>query len=285
LSDVDENVELIRRYDDNTDRFKINSNRSSQFLSGLLLALPLLNEGTIIEVEDATSLPYIDLTIEIMKEFGFEIANDNYQKFCLKSKWDVDYIILNAEGDWSSASYLLVAGAIAGNIKLKGIDNNSKQADKAILEVLKQVGANLEITADSITVRKNVLNSFEYDATNSPDLIPVLVALAVNCEGESIIRGIDRLVNKESNRLATIYSEFKKLNCDIHIDKDSFIIKNSDINGGVVKSHHDHRIAMSLAIAALNANSAITIEDAECVSKSYPNFFEDLKLIGVNINE
>jgi 3-phosphoshikimate 1-carboxyvinyltransferase len=285
MSDVDENVKLVKKYNDKTDRIKTKANKSSQFLSGLLLALPLLKEGTTIEVEDATSLPYIDLTMNIMEEFGFQIANDNYQKFYLKSQIDIDYLILNSEADWSSASYLLVAGAISGNIKLKGLELQSKQADKSILEVLKQVGANVIIDSESIIVSKNQLNSFEYDATNSPDLIPALVALAINCKGKSIIKGIHRLINKESNRLESLYYEYRKLNCKIEIFEDSFIVEKSNILGGLVNSYNDHRIAMSLAIAGLNASPSIIIEDAECVSKSYPNFFEDLKLIGGNINE
>lgn len=280
MSDIEKNIKEIQR---SQKIIRINSNKSSQFLSGLLLSLPLLGNETVIEVDNLVSKPYIDLTIHLMEEFGFVINNDNYKRFYLQSANKVDYILLNPEADWSSAAFLLVAAAIAGHIKLKGMNLKSKQPDNVIVDILKSVGANIKIDNFEISVKKNKLNSFSYDATNSPDLIPVLVALAVNCESQSVISGIDRLVNKESNRIHSLLTEFLKLGCIIKVDNNSFIVEKSEIQGCEVLSYNDHRIAMSLAIAALNANSTILINNSECVKKSYPNFFSDLKIIGGNI--
>jgi 3-phosphoshikimate 1-carboxyvinyltransferase len=182
------------------------------------------------------------------------------------------------EGDWSGGAFLLVAGAIGGDIVVKGLDVFSSQADKAILQVLMQAEARISIQEDQIQIGKSRLKAFHFNATDCPDLFPPLVALAAFCSGTSVIEGVHRLTHKESNRAATLQEEFGKLGVTISFQEDRMLVKGGEsVNGAVVHSHHDHRIAMACAVAGLRAKDAVTIEVAEAVNKSYPNFWEHLK--------
>jgi 3-phosphoshikimate 1-carboxyvinyltransferase len=183
------------------------------------------------------------------------------------------------EGDWSGAAFLLVAGAIAGRVRVENLKPMSKQADRAILEVLFNVGAKVSIFDKAIEVRKHELNAFHFDATHCPDLFPPLVALASHCKGESRILGVSRLRLKESDRAVTLQQEFSKLGVDITIEGELMRIKGGEVKGGGVQSHGDHRIAMACAIASLASAGDIEIENAEAVDKSYPKFFEDLNAV------
>jgi 3-phosphoshikimate 1-carboxyvinyltransferase len=189
------------------------------------------------------------------------------------------------EGDWSSASFLLVAGAIAGDIKLNGVDIDSCQADKNIIQALYDCGADVAIHKREITVKKNKLKAFDFDATHCPDLFPPMVALAAYCDGTTTIKGVNRLLFKESNRAIALRDEFKKMNVEVVLDGDIMTINGSKkINGATVSSHHDHRIAMATAVAALGAKGNTIIQDAEAINKSYPGFYKDLKEIKTNSN-
>lgn len=259
----------------------IDSSVSSQLLTGLLMALPLSNDSSELEIDNLKSRSYIDITLKVLSDYGIDVENDNYRVFKIEGQQRYSPRKYTVEGDWSGAAFMLVAGAIAGEVLVEGISLSSKQGDKAILEVLKQAGANVIVGGNSVRVSEpEYLKSFEYDATDTPDLFPPLVALAAYCEGISIIKGVGRLTAKESNRRKTLVSEFGKLGISIHIDNDyMYITGGGDIGGGNVDSHSDHRIAMALAIAALGAKEAVCIKDAHCVSKSYPTFFDDLHSI------
>ncbi|MCX6209327.1 MAG: 3-phosphoshikimate 1-carboxyvinyltransferase [Bacteroidetes bacterium] len=274
---------------------EINGEVSSQFLSGFILAFSYLYwnnsllESVAITVQNLKSKPYIDVTIDVLEKFGLPTPqNKNYLEFIFtksKSK-SIQDIFYSIEGDWSSAAFMLVAGAIAGKIKVSKLNFETKQADKAILKVLEKAGVNVDIVNDEIIVEKNLqeLNAFEFDATDCPDLFPPLVALAGNCNGVSKIKGVNRLKHKESNRGEILQTEFGKLGVLILIDDDIMKIYGSlKIKGGIINSNNDHRITMACAIAAINATENVIIEGAEAVNKSYPNFFEDLKKIGVGI--
>lgn len=265
----------------------IEAELSSQFLTGLLMAYSAssLESDTTITVIKLKSKPYIDLTLSVIESFGLNVPmNDNYEKFTFKSSFHLPEqkrVQHTIEGDWSSASFLLVAGAIAGNIVMKGLDLFSAQADKAILQVLMSSGCLISIETDQIEIRKTSLKSFYFDATDCPDLFPPLVALAAYCDGKSVIKGIHRLIHKESNRSITLQEEFGKMGVPILIQDDLMIINGGgEINGADLKSHADHRIAMACSIAALGATSPSSIEDAMAINKSYPDFFEDLKSLG-----
>jgi 3-phosphoshikimate 1-carboxyvinyltransferase len=261
----------------------IDGSLSSQFLTGLLMAFAKACTAPVsINVNNLSSKPYIDLTIDILNHFGFHVENKRYEIFNIYprtfiSPQSVKYTV---EGDWSNVAFLLVAGAIAGNVIVSDIDVNSCQGDKKILHALESCGASLAIKQQEIAVTKNNLTAFDFDATDSPDLFPPLVALAAYCSGTSTIKGVSRLLHKESNRAITLKTEFTKMNADIQMHDDLMVIKGGkEIKGAKVTSHNDHRIAMACAVAALSAGGNTIIEGADAVKKSYPLFFDNLKML------
>lgn len=266
-------------------KINIDASSSSQILSGLLMALPLLNFDSQINVVNLNSKPYIDLTIDLINKFGIVIDNWDYKQFNIRGNQKYQPINYYVEGDWSGSAFLLTAGAISGGIEIKNLDLNSKQGDKIILDILKHSGANVELQGKTIKVSHSNLISFDFDASNYPDLVPPLTVLGLNCKGISKIKGVHRLINKESNRLQALLKEFGSLGANIELDNDTLIIKKSKLKGSYVSSHNDHRIAMALAIAGLNSDNAVTIDNANCVNKSYPDFFKDLQSIGGIIYE
>ncbi|HEU0228217.1 MAG TPA: 3-phosphoshikimate 1-carboxyvinyltransferase, partial [Arachidicoccus soli] len=196
-------------------------------------------------------------------------------------KTKVSYTV---EGDWSGGAFLLVAGAIAGPIKVAGLDVQSTQADKAILSALQDCGCQLSVSDKEIEVAPAKLKAFQFDANDCPDLFPPLVALAAYCEGTTVIEGVERLTHKESNRALTLQDEFAKLGIEIVLQNNLMLIKGgTGVKGGVTHSRHDHRIAMACAVAALKAETAITIEEAAAVKKSYPNFYKHMEQLGVSL--
>jgi 3-phosphoshikimate 1-carboxyvinyltransferase len=223
-----------------------------------------------------------------MKDFGLAVPeNKNYEEFIFSSKKshsenaDISYTV---EGDWSGGAFLLVAGAIAGEVVAEGLDIHSTQADKVIIEALQHAGAFVAIEDKKIIIRKSELKAFEFDATDCPDLFPPLVALAAYCKGITKIKGLSRLAYKESNRGITLQEEFGKMSVTIELHDDvMFINGNGIVKGNNVSSHHDHRIAMACAVAGLGAPGNTIIENADAISKSYPNFYEHLKLIGASV--
>lgn len=258
---------------------RLDGSYSSQVLTGILIASPFARNDMIIHVKNLQSKPYIDLTIDIMRDFGVHVENENYEIFRVKNGQKYVPGKFKFEGDWSGAAFMLVAGAIAGKVEIRNLLKSSVQADRAIMDVLKLVGAEINRGTESVEVVKNELKAFEFDATDCPDLFPPLVALAVSCKGESVIKGVHRLKGKESDRAITLQQEFNKLGAQITLDGDRMKVRGSAIHGGVVHSHHDHRIAMALAIAGLQATGDIEIEGAEAINKSYPEFFEDLDIL------
>ena len=255
---------------------------SSQFITGLLLALPLAEQDTTLHVTKAVSTPYIDMTIDTARRFGVEIMHNegDYTEFFIEGGQKYEAVDLEIEGDWSGAATMLVAGAIAGEVTVKNISTLSKQADTAICHALERAGAGIIIEQNAITVSKRPLRAFEFDATNAPDLFPALAALAAAAEGESVIIGTDRLRHKESDRAETIRREYEKMGIEVDIsEKNIMRIRGGEIRPATTFSHNDHRIAMSIAASALRCEGVVTIEAAECVEKSYPTFFEDLESI------
>lgn len=263
---------------------EIDGSLSSQFLTGLLFGYAAAGAKDVtINVRDLNSKPYIDLTLQVMKDFGLPTpVNNNYNSFSFEggpinqsTSQSLNYSI---EGDWSGGAFLLVAGAVAGDLVVQGLDAFSSQADKAVLQALMQSGTNISIEEKQIHVRKSRLKPFHFNATDCPDLFPPLVALATYCEGSSVIEGVHRLTHKESNRALTLQEEFGKMGVDIVLQDDLMIIKGGEgVKGAAVHSRHDHRIAMACAVAALGADGETTIDEAEAVNKSYPQFWEHLR--------
>jgi 3-phosphoshikimate 1-carboxyvinyltransferase len=273
---------------------EVDGSLSSQFLTGLLMAYAA--SGTtdaVIHVQNLKSKPYIDLTLSVLNAFGWNVQHHQYERFeFLAHPPLASHIDYTVEGDWSGAAFLLVAGAIAGPIKVKGLQMDSAQADKAVMQALIAAGANIDTTEQSITIgpakdgfgSKIQLKAFEFDATDCPDLFPPLVALAAACNGVTTIHGVSRLAHKESDRGFTLQTEFAKLGIRIALDQDKMMVYGgTGIHGAEVFSQHDHRIAMACGIAALTADGPITITDAEAVNKSYTDFFSHLKHLGAKV--
>lgn len=290
----------------------IDGSLSSQFLTGLLMAYAAAGARNVtITVKDLKSKPYIDLTLQVMCRFGVEVINTNYERFTFVGEGG---LVVNppatddkaafagavapgsrnktsagsfrpasytVEGDWSGAAFLLVAGAVAGEIIVKGLDTFSAQADRAILQALVSCEAKMSVEAEKITIGPANLKAFHFDATDCPDLFPPLVALAAWCEGKTVIEGVGRLAHKESNRALTLREEFGKMGVQIDLQDDLMIVHGGKkVHGARVHSHHDHRIAMACAVAGLAAKGDTVIEEAQAVNKSYPDFYDHLQLLG-----
>lgn len=288
------------------NKINLSGKGGSQLLSGLLMSLPLCDKISNINLSEPTSVPYLDLTIKSIKDFGVTVENSDYREFRIPGKQRYKpKNFISIDGDWSGASMLIVAGAITSGVTVTNLPINSKQADEKIIETLKGCGVELNITehprylvmcgdqpcilnekskeevilGSSIEVvkPKHPLLPFEFDATDSPDLFPTLVVLGLNCDGVSKIKGVHRLANKESNRAVSLYSEFTKLGAKIDIDGDWMVIEGGKLHGGMCNSHNDHRIAMAIVTAALNIDEAVYVDDLECISKSFPNFLKNFK--------
>ena len=267
---------------------EVDGSLSSQFLTGLLMAFAASGaKGTCIVVKNLTSKPYIDLTLAVMREFGWVVENRNYEAFYFYNQPLVDTgeIRYTVEGDWSGAAFLLVAAALAGPLEIKGLNLFSTQADKAIVSAIEAAGASVHSGQQKILITPAKLQGFQFDATECPDLFPPLVTLGSYCSGVTILKGIHRLTHKESNRALSLQEQFGKMGVEIRLENDNMIILGGrKIKKAVVHSSHDHRIAMACAIAALNAEGPIEIEHAEAVDKSYPDFYQHLQLAGVSLS-
>lgn len=268
----------------NPGTYSIKAEVSSQFVSGLLMALSALKEkSTLILSGKVTSRPYIDITIEILRKYGVSITE-------LDGVFTIDGTNIKpisnvVEGDWSNSAFFLVAGAINGDVTVENLNLNSIQGDRKILDVLNLAGGTLVLGENSVTVKKSKLNSFSFDAENVPDLVPICAVLASYCDGVSEIRGVSRLRFKESDRIVSTCSMLS--NCGIKCEYVDGTLKvyGGTVVGGKVDSFNDHRIVMSASILALGAKDKVVIDGAQAVEKSYPLFFDDFKSIGGVVNE
>lgn len=257
----------------------IDGAESSQLLTGLLIALPLLPGDSEIHVSNLSSRPYIQMTLNVLDYFGIEIQHDGFEIFHIRGNQTPSAGTYTVEGDWSGASFHAVGAAISGAVNLMGVTVDSAQADVRILEAVRRAGAKVEKIQGGVKVSKNQLRAFEFDASDCPDLFPPLAALACCCEGSSKLIGTERLVYKESNRAESIQSELKKLGIQVVLEANTMEIKGGNIFGGEVSSNDDHRIAMMAAILASVSDKPISIQKPMAVNKSYPSFYDDLEQI------
>jgi len=250
--------------------FSVPGDISSQFITGLLFALPLIEgNSTIVLTSPLQSKPYADITLQCMSAYGIETLefNGNYSVKGIQQYKATNYTI---EGDCSQAAFFAVANQIGSNIELLGANKNSLQGDRAIFDIIDKM----------IKIGENY-SGFDVDATDIPDLVPILTVLAAFADGTSYIRGCKRLRIKESDRLESISTVLNSLGADVRIVNDELeIVGVKELTGGVCSSFNDHRIAMSLAIASQRCTDKLTITGAECVAKSYPTFFEDFRTLG-----
>lgn len=269
--------------------FEVEGNISSQFITGLLFALPLLNgDSKIIITKEMESKGYIDLTLKAISDFGIEIINNNYSEFIIKGNQKYNARNYRVEGDYSQAAFFLCADGLGNNVLCRDLDLNSLQGDKEIIDILERM--NVVFNTNEIGLSGEVsgeLISTVIDGSQCPDIIPVLSAVSALSKGTTEIINAGRLRIKECDRLSAVTSELKKLGAQIIEKEDGLVITGVEkLQGGVeVWSHKDHRIAMTLAIASTMCKKPIIIKDYECVAKSYPSFFEDFKALGGNIHE
>ena len=295
-------------------RAEISGKHGSQLISGLLMALPFAERNSSLIVHEPKSIPYMFITLEVLKKFGIKVGNDmlggpdflasdgdwslcTEMVFKVKGGQKYKAADIDLEGDWSAAANFLVAGAIFGQAEIQGLDTTSLQADLSIMDILMDAGASLsQLDGDcgNITVQRAPLKAFNVDASNCPDLFPIISVLASFCQGTSRLAGVGRLANKESDRAKAIIEMLTQMGVQAHIDGDEMVIEGHSLaqrllggasaesgedavgllKGGSYTSHHDHRMVMALKVAALGADGPIVIDDEECVAKSFPQFHD-----------
>ena len=291
-------------------RAEISGKHGSQLISGLLMALPFADKNSSLIVREPKSIPYMFITLEVLKKFGIKVGNDmlggpdflesggdwslcTEMVFKVKGGQKYRAANINLEGDWSAAANFLVAGALFGKAELAGLDTTSLQADLSVMDILMDAGASLsQLDGDkgNITVQRAPLRAFSVDASNCPDLFPILAVLAAFCQGTSRLAGVGRLANKESDRAKAILEMLTQMGVKAAIEKDELVVEGQTLvqrllngallKGGAYTSHHDHRMVMALKVASLGADGPITIDDEACVAKSFPQFndlFETIK--------
>ncbi|XMB71576.1 3-phosphoshikimate 1-carboxyvinyltransferase [Mycoplasmatota bacterium WC30] len=264
--------------------FKIPGDVSSQFISGLLFILPTLNGDSTIEVEgNLESANYIEMTIATLKKFGVTILKAK-NIFKIKGNQHFTPANIEVETDFSQLAFYAVLGIINNNVQITNINYNSLQPDKKIIEIIESMGGEVSKETNSITFKKSFTIGKTIDVSQCPDIAPILGILAAHSKGQTNIINAKRLIIKESNRLLSTYLILKKFGVQVTMDHDSLSITGTDnLKGNIFDSFNDHRIAMSLSIAATIADSKVTINNAEAVNKSYPDFYKDLQSLGVKI--
>lgn len=262
--------------------YVVDGGDSSQYISGLLIAFSQEEGKTVLKVENCKSKAYIDMTLHTLKQFGINITILEDGVYEIEGAQAVQPITYTIEGDWSSASYWLVAAALGVNVQIDGLSLASKQADKALLQALLTANCRVNTSSDGIVIDGAQRAAFEFDATHCPDLFPALTTLAVFTHGISKIKGVHRLANKESNRATALMSEFSKLGVEIFVENDELVVVGgTPLVANLVDAHIDHRIAMTLAIASIVGQLELTIEGAESVNKSYPDFWKHIESLQV----
>ncbi len=264
--------------------YELPGNVSSQFISGLLFALPLLpGNSTLVVTSSLESQSYVALTLACLAKYGVLVEHENYQKYHINGLQEYRSGRSMVEGDWSQAAFWFVAGALGGKISCMGLDRNSLQGDKAVVEIINRMGAKIAVEAEGIytTVAAKTQGTV-IDASDCPDIIPVLSVLAAVSSGTTEVINAGRLRIKECDRLTAMTSELNKLGADITELPEGLLIKGrpEGLTGGVVDAWNDHRIAMSLAVASCVCRGEVVIHGSECVQKSYPGFWQDFAALG-----
>ena len=302
-------------------RAEVSGKHGSQLISGLLMALPFADRNSTLVVKEPKSIPYMFITLEVLKKFGIKVGNEmlggrdflesngdwslcTEMVFKVKGGQRYKAADIDLEGDWSAAANFLVAGAVFGKTEIAGLDTTSLQADLSIMDILMDAGASLsqlDGSKGNITAQRAPLRAFNVDASNCPDLFPIISVLAAFCQGTSRLAGVGRLANKESDRAKAILEMLTRMGVKAHIEGDELVIEGHSLaerlvgrspirsgmtaetpgllKGGEYTSHHDHRMVMALKVAALGADGPVVIDDEVCVSKSFPQFLEMWKSI------
>lgn len=257
---------------------------SSQFISAILIVAPRTKEAVALRLTTPlVSRPYVQMTMETQRAFDVEVQTTGSMKEFTIERQHYRPSEYKVEGDWSSAACLLAGGALAGSIVLYGLKVESSQADAAIVDILRMMGADVSIQGGAVAIDRTSLRGIDFDVTDCPDLFPIISILCATAEGNSIIRGIHRLRLKESDRVAVVAEGLARMGIKATEEENRFIIQGSTPRGGIINPHGDHRIAMSFGVLGLAAEGETTILDAESVSKSFPGFWRVLEDLGADI--
>lgn len=267
----------------------ISGSEGTQLISGLLMSLPLSKKDSTLRIENPTNLPYLLTTIEVLKQFGITLSysmENGVLVFRIPGKQKYSATDICMEGDWSSAANFVVAAAIFGELRLNGLNQMSPQADREVIEIVKKTGADAFWENDVLTVRRGHLTSFTFDVSHNPDLFPILSTLATFCEGTSVITGLDHIQYRDTRRAGTMCQALKKMGADVRLTADKVEIDGicltrrlsggNMLRGGEYVTSGDHRVAMALKIAGICTDGKVSLDDMDCVSKSYPSFKETL---------
>lgn len=263
--------------------FSLPGNVSSQYITGLLFALPLCeNDSEIILTAPLQSKGYVDLTLKILKDFGIKIYETS-NGWKIKGNQQYSPLNTNVEADWSQAAFFMAAGAIGGDVLIKGLSPDSVQGDMEAFKIFKDFGADIHWENGDLCCRKNTLHGISIDASGIPDLVPILAVTAAFSAGETYIYNAERLRLKESDRLSAVGEGLRNIGADVEERSDSLLIRGGKtLHGGVIDGCNDHRIVMAFSIASTAINDKITVTNAESINKSYPDFFDDFNLLGGN---
>jgi 3-phosphoshikimate 1-carboxyvinyltransferase len=267
--------------------YRIRGDVSSQFISGLLFSLPLLEgDSKIIITSELESKAYVDLTVDMLKRFSVNVDNLAYREYRIKGNQSYKAVDCSVEGDFSQAAFWLVAGTLGADVECLGLDLASLQGDKAILDIIRRMGGRIEVKGGSVRALQAKTRGITFDASECPDLVPAVTVLAALSEGTTEIVNAARLRIKECDRLKAICTELNKIGADIEEKEDGLIIRGRErLTGGVTCSWGDHRIAMSLAAASTRCSGPLVIEDSSSVRKSYPEFWNHFKMLGGILDE
>ncbi len=260
--------------------YHVDGSVSSQFVSGMMFALSLLSGSSRLFVDgQKVSQGYVDATARVLEDFGADVQKTDFGfEICGGRQTErKSYVV---EGDWSNAAYWLAVGALRGNVTVCGLNVNSVQPDKAIVNILRSCGATVSTTNSGVRVQKGSLRAFQTDASQIPDLVPTLAVLAAFCNGTSVISGVERLRQKESDRVQNAISTLREAGIEAVCCNNQLVVRGGVPHGGNFFADNDHRVAMSQTLLALCAQGNSTISGCECVDKSYPNFFTDAKKLG-----
>ncbi len=276
------NIELCGKI--NSGEYLIRGDISSQYISGLLMALPILEgDSEIVLTTPLVSAPYVEITLQVLKSFGVRIDKKQNGYFVYgNQKYNGEICV---EGDWSNEAFFLVLGALAGEITVNGLNTNSVQGDKAIIDILKLAGASVSVNGQSVTVKKARLKSFAFDSESCPDLVPITAVLASFASGKSVIANVERLKLKESDRIESTIKLLSSFGIVAEFNGKDLIVVGGEHKNGEVDSYNDHRIAMAGAVMATATQGKSIIKGAKAVDKSYPNFYKDLNSVGGKIYE
>ncbi len=265
------------------NEYIIDGGVSSQFVTGLLFTLPMMGFDSTLKINGVLqSKPYVDISLEVLKNSGIEIVNNDYESFYIKGNQKYTAHDFFTQGDYSQAAFFLTAGCFIGGISVRNMEPESLQGDKIIVDILRKMGADIKCDGKNYFVEKSALISPGIiDATDFPDIVPILSLACALSDGVTVIKGIERLRIKECDRVHATYDVLKKLGADIEVKDDTIVIKGkSKLNGGTTDSHNDHRMAMTAAVASLVCENDVCILNPMCINKSYPDFYNDLLTTG-----